>query len=70
MLSKNIIKNYKRGIFTLNEAVKFLKDHILELFDNNHITETEADACILQVDRFYAGKITADDLSLYIGMVS
>ena len=70
MLSKDIINKYLKGIFTLKETVKLLKDHILELFDNNHLTEIEADACILQVDRFYAGKITADDLSLYIGMMS
>ena len=66
---KAILDGYLKGIFTLNETYSYLKNHILWCFDTGHIMETEADACIAQVDRFYAGKLNANDLFAYIGMV-
>lgn len=66
---KGILKYYWRGNFTLKETYARLKNHVLWCFDEGYLTETEADACIAQIDRFYAGKINADDLQTYLGAI-
>ena len=67
---KGILNYYRKGILTRNETYSHLKDHILWCYDNHYLTETETDACIEQIDRFYAGAINANDLETYISLVA